>query len=89
MGFPLKDKDVAYSAFDGVVQKDDRYATIKYKRQQARTEREAKLMEASQVQSNQQSSVFEGAKPPKEMMISHSIVNDEKVNTQFVKSRVE
>lgn len=39
-GYPLRNKDEGYSVCNGITIKDDRFATLKYKRQQARTNRE-------------------------------------------------
>jgi hypothetical protein len=106
-GFPQKDKEVAFSAFDGTVIKDERFATIRYKRQQSRTLREAKHLQQgqpefnSQLQTAFQSGVATTAThdvrlpinsnnhDAQEIFMTHSLVDENKINTQFVKAKVE
>ena len=42
IGYPKGNKDEAYTVLDGIVQLDTRFATLKYKKQQLRTEKEKK-----------------------------------------------
>lgn len=44
IGYPLKNKDQCYSVCNGLVVKDDRFSSLKFKRQQARTFRETKVV---------------------------------------------